>query len=146
AADGPVPAPAEDEGPALVTMFRLVLNVPEAVRDRAVAFAAAALPHPHAGLLVLENHGNRGSLRHLRHRRRGGDEWFAELSHADVAALLARHGFTVDRRRGFTLFPQGWYGRAWLRPVIRPLDALLHRLRVLDRFAVDVLYVARRAS
>ncbi|GGK14528.1 hypothetical protein GCM10010124_03830 [Pilimelia terevasa] len=143
-AHGPAPLPAAAAGPALVTAFRLLLNVPEAVRDRAVAFAAAALPHAHAGLLVLENHGNRHSLRHLRHRRRAGDRWYAELSHADVAALLDRHGFAVERLRGCALFPQGWYGRRWLRALVRPVDAVLTRLSVADRYAATVLYVARR--
>ncbi|GGJ99554.1 hypothetical protein GCM10010123_31820 [Pilimelia anulata] len=141
-ADGPVPLPAAADGPALVTVFRLLLNVPAEVRDRALAFAAAALPHAHAGLLVLENHGNRHSLRHLRHR--GKSTWYAELSHAEVADLLARHGFELERVRGCTLFPRGWYGRAWLRLLVRPVDALLTRLSVADRFAVTVLYVARR--
>src|SRR4051812_20274322 len=65
APDGPVPVPADTEPPALVTCFRLLLNVPDEVRDRAIAFAARVLTEPAAGLLVVENHGNRASLRHL---------------------------------------------------------------------------------
>ena len=77
-ATGPVPEPATVEGPAIVTMFRLLLNVPDYVRHRALAFAARVLPDAGAGLLVLENHGNRASLRHLlagrhRHERRVPD-------------------------------------------------------------------------
>ncbi|MEU7867889.1 class I SAM-dependent methyltransferase [Dactylosporangium sp. NPDC049140] len=41
--DGPVPEPATVDGPALVTVFRLLLNAPKDVRDRAIAFAARIL-------------------------------------------------------------------------------------------------------
>lgn len=143
-ASGPVPEPATAETPAIVTVFRLLLNVDDGVRDRAIAFAARALPHYGSGLLVVENHGNRTSLRHLRHRRRSGNPWFAELSHADVAALLDRHGFSVVERRGFALLPQGWYGRWWLRPIARLVDELACRVAPLAGYAVNVLYVARR--
>ena len=37
-----MPAPATMDGPALVTMFRLLLNVPEEVRDRAIAVVEQA--------------------------------------------------------------------------------------------------------
>ncbi|HYN92628.1 MAG TPA: class I SAM-dependent methyltransferase [Pilimelia sp.] len=144
APDGPLPAPAESDGPAIVTIFRLLLNVGDDVRDRAIAFAARALPHYDAGLLVVENHGNRSSLRHLRHRRRAGQGWYAELSHEQVATLLARHGFTVVERRGFAMFPQGWYGRRWLRPAARAVDDVCSRLGWFSGYAVTVLYVARR--
>jgi len=129
-----------------VTMFRLLLNVPDEVRDRAIAFAAAALPTADAGLLVVENHGNRSSLRHLRHRRRTGQPWFAELSHEEVAALLTRHGFQIVQRRGFAMVTQGWYGRRWLRPLAQVLDGAAGRIPALSRYAVNVLYVARRTG
>jgi SAM-dependent methyltransferase len=145
APDGPVPAPAPADGPALVTVFRLLLNVGPDVRERAIAFAAQALPHYDAGLLVVENHGNRDSLRHLRHRRNAGDPWFAELSHAEVVDLLAHHGFTIVEQRGFGVFPQGWYTRGWLRPLAQLVDDACTRLRLLGGRAVTVLYVARRA-
>jgi len=144
AEDGPMPAPATVDGPALVTVFRLLLNVPDEVRDRAVAFAARALPEATAGLLVLENHGNRQSLRHLAARRRGGDRWFSELSHAQVLALLARHGFELVAARAFAVLPAGAYRRRWLRPVARLFDDLAAELPFLWRWGTDVLYVARR--
>jgi predicted TPR repeat methyltransferase len=144
-ADGPVPAPASTDGPTIVTVFRLLLNVDDRVRERAVAFAAQALPHRDSGLLVVENHGNRDSLRHLRHRRKSRRHWFAELSHDEVTALLERYGFAVERSRGFALFPQGWYDRAWLRPFVRLIDDVCSRLGLFDAYAVTVLYVARRS-
>jgi predicted TPR repeat methyltransferase len=141
---GPVPTPATGETPVIVTVFRLLLNVDPGVRDRAIAFAAKALPHYGSGLLVVENHGNRDSIRHLRHRRRAGDPWFAELSHEEVAQLLDRHGFGVVERRGFALLPQGWHGRRWLRPFARLVDEVGCRIPALAPCAVNVLYVARR--
>jgi SAM-dependent methyltransferase len=145
-ATGPVPEPATVDGPVLVTVFRLLLNVSDEVRHRAVGFAARALPDADAGLLVVENHGNAGSLRHLLARRHRTDPWFAELSHRQVADLLAAHGFTVVARHGCTLLPRAGYRWRWLRPLVRRLDDLLCRLGWLSRYATDVLYVAGRAD
>lgn len=144
AADGTPPAPVPTESPAIVTIFRLLLNVDEPIRDRAIAFAAKALPHYDAGLLVVENHGNKRSLRHLRHRRHDTSPWFAELSHEQVADLLDRHGFTIVERRGFALFTQGWYGRSWLRPIASLIDDVVARTGLVSGRAVNVLYIARR--
>jgi predicted TPR repeat methyltransferase len=138
--DGPVPEPAAAGFPAIVTMFRLLLNVDDAVRDRALAFAAKALPDARAGLLVVENHGNAGSLRHLRARRHRGDRWFAELSHEQVEKLLARHGFEVIERRGFSMITPSLHRN----PVARAADAAMRKLPGTDGYAVNVLYTARR--
>jgi SAM-dependent methyltransferase len=144
APDGPVPAPAPTGGPSIVTVFRLLLNVPEDVRDRAVAFAARALPTYTSGLLVIQNHGSTRSLRHLRHRTKTGDPWFSELSDEQVYELLDRHGFALVGRRGFSIFPRGWYRPRLTRPLVRWLDTMLCASRLLDRYAADVLYIARR--
>ncbi len=144
ATDGPVPEPVRTEGPAIVTVFRLLLNVPDEVRDRAIGFAARALPTHTSGLLIVENHGSANSLRRLGRRRRSGQAWFAELSHAQVADLLRRHGFTIVERRGFSVLPTGAFRPRLLRPLVRRLDDLLCRFEFLSRYAVDVLYVARR--
>jgi hypothetical protein len=132
------------DGPAIVTVFRLLLNVSDEVRHRALAFAARVLPDAGAGLLIVENHGNAASLRHLRAGRHAGDPWFTELSHREVAELLAAHGFTVVARHGCALVPRGAYRRRWLRPVAWRLDDLLCRAGWFSRHATDVLYVARR--
>ncbi|WP_433042783.1 methyltransferase domain-containing protein [Dactylosporangium sp. CS-033363] len=143
---GPVPEPAVTGGPALVTMFRLLLNVDDAVRERALAFAAKTLPDAEAGVLVVENHGNRRSLRHLRARRHAGRRWFAELSHDQVVRLLHRHGFEVVARRGFSMLTPGWYERPLLRHAARTADGLACRLPGSAAWAVNVVYVARRTA
>ena len=142
-ADGEVVEPAPAEAPVLVTIFRLLLHADEHGRERAVAFAAKALRNYDAGLLVVENHGNRRSLRHLRHRHHGSP-WFEELDHVEIAELLDRHGFTVVEKRGFSLFTQGWYGRQWLRPIATAIDNFVARTGWGSTWAVNVLYVARR--
>jgi methyltransferase family protein len=145
-ASGPVPAPSTVDGPAVVTVFRLLLNATDEVRDRALRFAALALPDAGAGLLVLQNHGNATSLRHLRHRRHARDPWYAELSHEQVAELLGRHGFALVQWHGCAVLPKGAYRPRLLRPLVRRLDDLLCRLGWLTRYATDVLYVARRTT
>ena len=141
---GPVPTPAPVSGTSIVTVFRLLLNVPDSVRERSIAFAARALPTYTSGLLVVQNHGSARSLRHLRARRNASNPWFSELSDAYVLGLFAQHGFTLVGRRGFAMFPKGWYAPRLTRPIVRAVDDALCRLRIFDRYAVDVLYVARR--
>ncbi|WP_426502910.1 methyltransferase domain-containing protein [Dactylosporangium sp. McL0621] len=146
AADGPVPIPACADQPALVTMFRLLLNVDAVVRDRALAFAGRALPDANAGLLVLENHGNAHSLRRLRARRHRGNGWFAELSHRDISHLLHQHGFEIIERRGFSMLTQGWYQRRGLSRIAHSVDSAARLLPGADDYAVNVVYVARRVA
>ncbi|HET6529746.1 MAG TPA: methyltransferase domain-containing protein [Actinoplanes sp.] len=140
--DGPVPAPVDAGFPAIVTMFRLLLNVDDQVRDRALAFAAKALPTPDAGILVVENHGNASSVRHLRARRHSGQRWFAELSHEQVGELLGRHGFEVIERRGFSMLTPSLHAH----PLARAADAAARKLPGADAYAVNVLYTARRIA
>ena len=120
--------------PTVVTIFRLLLNVDADVRDRAIAFAARALPDHDSGPAG------------------GGEPRQPALAAAPAAppatpassgspscptrrspTLLARHGFTVVQRRGFALFPQGWYGRRWLRPVVRARRRRVQPARAVQR-------------
>ena len=142
APDGPVPQPVAAGFPAIVTIFRLLLNVDDAIRDRALAFAAKVLPHRGSGLLVVENHGNAGSVRHLRARRHDGQRWFAELSHEQVERLLARHGFEIVSRKGFSMLTPSLHDHR----VARLADAAARRLPGADAYAVNVLYTARRVN
>jgi hypothetical protein len=89
---------------------------------------------------VVENHGNASSVRHLRARRHSGERWFAELSHSDVVELLARHGFEVTERRGFSMLTPSLQSN----PLARVADAAARRLPGSDAYAVNVLYTARR--
>ncbi|MFC4335674.1 methyltransferase domain-containing protein [Salininema proteolyticum] len=142
---GDLPDIAETGRHHLVTAFRLLLNVDESVRDRFMQFAARALPTPESGLLVVENHGNARSLRRLRKTfgRLDANMWFQELSHAEVEALFARHGFEIVSVHGFTLFTQGFYKQP-IKAVARPFDATFSGL--LSRSCTDVVYVARRKN
>ena len=106
-----------------------------------MAFAAKALPEFESGILVVENHGNAGSLRHLRARRHRGERWFAELSHEEVEKLFARHGFEVTERRGFSMITPSLHDHS----IARAADAALRRLPGANTYAVNVLYTARRA-
>ncbi|MET0423672.1 MAG: SAM-dependent methyltransferase, partial [Actinoplanes sp.] len=100
------------------------------------------LPSFDSGILVVENHGNAESLRHLRARRHDGQRWFAELSHDQVAKLMARHGFEIVERRGFSMLTPSLHGHA----IARAADAAVRRLPGTDAYAVNVLYTARRVS
>ncbi len=143
-ADGPVPRPVVGDGPVVVTVFRLLLNAPPEARQRAIAFAALALPDAGSGVLLVENHGHRRSLRHLSRRLNSGNPWYRELSDQEVTELLAGHGFRVVSRRGCAVLPPGWYRSVRLRPLVRRLDDFLCASRLFDRWAVDVIYVAVR--
>lgn len=150
AESGPLPTAADvgqrDGQVALVTMFRLMLNAPQHVRERAMEFASGMLPTAESGLLLVENHGNAGSMRHLRKAVRRADDrrWFAELSHAEVADMFDRYGFELVTRQGFTLLTQGFYTVppvSWLAPA---LDDVASRRGFLSGCATNVVYVARR--
>jgi SAM-dependent methyltransferase len=129
--------------PALVTAFRFVLNVDLYLRDQLMDFASAALPDSDAGLLLVENHGNTDSLRHLRKRfgRLDASMWFQELSHQEARDLFARHGFELVGMQGFTLFTQGCYRAPWTW-FSKAADGAL--ASPLSKWATDVVYIARR--
>ena len=131
--------------PALVTVFRLLLNVPDEVRERAIAFAAQVLARPEDGLLVVENHGNRqldaapavapggpgtrGSTSSPTPGRRAAGPARLHRSWPGAASPSARPGRTAAA--GYARWPGAWTtsppGSRWLAPV-----------------ATTVLYVARR--
>lgn len=143
AESGPVPPPATVETPVIVTAFRLLRHADPAGRERAIAFAARALPHYGSGLLVVEHHDSREAR--PRPRRRRVDEVAPrELPQDEIARLLDRYGFAIVEQRGFALLPRAWYGRRWLRGFARLADNVACRVPWLERYAHNVLYVARR--
>ncbi|WP_030157695.1 hypothetical protein [Glycomyces sp. NRRL B-16210] len=136
--------PETDPGrPALVTAFRFVLNVDVHLRDQLMDFASMALPDAEAGLLLVENHGNATSLRHLRRTfgRLDTSTWFQELSHEEMRDLFARHGFDLVGVQGFTLFTQGCYRGPW-GVLSKAVDGAL--ASPMSKWATDVVYIARR--
>ncbi len=126
-----------------MTAFRFVLNVDLHLRDQLMDFASAALPDSDAGLLLVENHGNTDSLRHLRKSvgRLDASMWFQELSHQEMRDLFARHGFELVGMQGFTLFTQGCYRAPWTW-FSKAADSVL--ASPLSKWATDVVYIARR--
>lgn len=140
---GAAPYPQVSEEPRLVTMFRLFLNSSPEVRERALMFAARALPTPASGRLVIENHGNSRSLRRLLRWRNRKSEWFNELSHAEVQGLLHRHGFQLEAMRGFSLFPRGVRRMPVVGRLAELVDEIGCKAPALAPFAVDLVYVAR---
>lgn len=136
--------PETDPGrPALVTAFRFVLNVDLHLRDQMMDFASMALPDADAGLLLVENHGNASSLRHLRKTfgRLDASMWFQELSHHEMRDLFDRHGYELVGMQGFTLFTQGCYRNPW-GAAAKAADGAL--ASPLSKWATDVVYIARR--
>lgn len=142
--DSDEPPPAGTGRPAVVTVFRVLLNAPAPVRDHAMDFAAGVLTNREAGLLILENHGNTGSIRHLRRRAHADSPWFGELAHSEITALLRRHGFTPLTRQGFSLVTPAFYQRNRLSRWVVPVDDFLARRRWSTPIASNLLYVARR--
>ncbi|THV42907.1 class I SAM-dependent methyltransferase [Glycomyces buryatensis] len=129
--------------PALVTAFRFVLNVDAGLRDQLMDFASMALPDADAGFLLVENHGNASSLRHLRKTfgRLDTSTWFQELSHQEMTDLFDRHGYELAGMQGFTLFTQGCYRKPWTGAA-KAVDGAL--ASPFSKWATDVVYIARR--
>ncbi|MEV0645193.1 class I SAM-dependent methyltransferase [Phytomonospora sp. NPDC050363] len=142
-ATGPLPSTMDIDVPALVTVFRLLLDAPPELRERAMEFAAGMLPTSDSGLLVVENHGNASSLRGIG-RSAGGVEDGAGLSHDEVGELFDRWGFELLTRQGFSLLTQGFYRVAPVRWLVPGLDSWASRRSFLAGRATDLLYVARR--
>ncbi|MFB9662097.1 class I SAM-dependent methyltransferase [Glycomyces mayteni] len=137
-----VPEPDETRQ-RLVTAFRFVLNVDLHLRDQLMDFASMALPDADSGLLLVENHGNASSLRHLRKTfgRLDAHTWFQELSHEEMRELFDRHGFDLVGMQGFTMFTQGCYRAPWAW-ASKAADAAL--CSPMSKWATDVVYIARR--
>ena len=145
-ATGPVPKPQPTAGPSIVTIFRLLLNVPDDVRERAIAFAAEALPtrdvRPAGGAEPRQHALAAASARPASTRTIRG---ISELSDARVYEIFDQHGFTLVGRKGCAIFPRGWYrAEADASRSSAASTTLLCASRIFDRYAVDVLYVARR--
>jgi SAM-dependent methyltransferase len=143
------PTPVSLDGPPgrplLVTMFRLLLNAPDQVRRDSLRFAADLLRQTEHGVLVVNNHGNRWSLRSLRRLRPLTDgEWFHSLSTRDVRRLTGEHGLAVRRRYGFGLVPRGLHATP-ARALARRVDRWAAGQRWLAPVSIDIAYVVTPA-
>lgn len=151
---GPVAPPHVDldaATPALVTMFRLLLNCDAAARDRALQFCAATL-RQHGGYAIFDNHGSRSSLRQLaglRHRRptEGNTEgpWFHSLSHREVVGMADRNGLRIVERHGFAPLPPMTYRVPVVRGAARRLNTLTADRPGMSLVGTNIIYVATLA-
>lgn len=126
----------------LVTAFRFVLNARETAR-RTVLSRLHALLEPRSGWLILNNHGNSMSLRHLalRARPREADPQ-NELSDAQMRTLLGESGFRVTSAHGFGILPEVAY-RSRLAGLARGIDRVTADRHALRAVTIDRLYIAR---
>jgi SAM-dependent methyltransferase len=130
--------------PAVVTMFRFLLNTEPKVRGVALDFAAQALSEHPGSLLIVNNHGNKTSLRELarlKPKRRG--PWFNSMSDREMRALLRAHGLTVIERYGAGAAPSSLYRRARLRPMAERVTDRLAGDSYIGLLGADVTYVAK---
>jgi len=142
---GPVDVDEQSRGPTLVTMFRLLLNSPQSVRSDSLRFVAGILHQVEHGVLVLDNHGNRWSLRQAaRLKSTPTGVWFHSMSSREVRRQAAEHGLVVERRHGFGVVPRSVHGTR-LRSLARTIDRWAAGRRWLAAISIDIVYVARAA-
>jgi len=136
--------PRTGSSPVVVTMFRFILNAEPAARAVAMEFAAEALSGSADSLLIVNNHGNRSSLRELarlKPRRQG--PWFNSMSDGEMRDLLASHGLTVVSRFGVGAAPSSTYRNPRVRPVAEAVTNRLAGEGPAGLVGADITYVAK---
>ena len=136
--------PETGSRPVVVTMFRFVLNAEPAARTIAMEFAAEALSGSADSLLIVNNHGNRSSLRELarlKPRRQG--PWFNSMGDREARDLLATHGLTVVSRFGAGAAPSSTYRNSSLRPIAEAVTNRLAGEGPAGLLGADITYVAK---
>ncbi|MCP3902668.1 MAG: class I SAM-dependent methyltransferase [Planctomycetes bacterium] len=134
----------------LITAFRFVLNAEPSLRHAGLAALAARL-RDDTSVLVFNNHGNLLShklllwpLHRLRRLGRGAATEGNYLSGAAVRRLATEVGLRIERS-----YPSGYLSAKVLRIMSTEraarLEERLARSTLLRRFAVNQMYVARRA-
>lgn len=128
----------------VITAFRLLLNL-EPDR-RAVVLRGLAGRLTAGGLLIVDNHGNRRSLRHLalRGRRRRPAGFANELSDSTLRDLFAMAGLRVLDRAGFGWLPGVLHRSRVVGPLARRVDGFLLARTRTPVLAIRVVYVAAR--
>jgi hypothetical protein len=125
-------------------MFRFLLNTEPEVRDVALDFATQALAEHPGSLLIVNNHGNKTSLRELarlKPKRRG--PWFNSMSDREMRALLKAHGLQVVARFGVGFAPSSTYRREGLKASAEFVTEKLAGEGKLGIFGADLTYVAK---
>lgn len=143
-------SPSLCPGPyASITAFRLLLNIDPPLRIPILAELAHRLEPD--GVLIVNVHGNRHSLRHplilwkkWRHRKAPPKDTLMlnEMSRREVERCLESAGFFVERVYGNGLLPPTLY-RWPLRSLWRQIDRLLSTLSLVNRFGIDLIFVCR---
>lgn len=139
-ADG---APAAiDRDYDLATAFRFFLNVTDQVRKEVLGRLHDLLA-VRRGLLVLNNHGNVMSARHLAIRaKHDSAEMRNELGDRELRRLLSRAGFRVREVYGFGVVPDLVHRTRWREPAQR-LEGALAQRQWLTPVTIDRIYVAQ---
>jgi len=137
----------------VITSFRFLLNVESDLRHKALRRLREVIRTPD-GLLVVNVHGNSGSLRHpaiwWKRRRQNSTTPAAgtpalmlnEMSLAETRTLLADCGFEVVETFGFGVLPPTLY-RTPLRGLALAVDRFFAARRWLTRWSVDLMFVCR---
>lgn len=137
--------PGAIEGKVLVTMFRLLLNASPQARASGLAFAAQVLrAAADTGVLILNNHGNKWSLRQLASLRRyRKDAWFHALSSGEVQRLAKAYGLEIVNAQGFGVTPRSLHNHRLTRRMAERMDMWAQRVPWLTCVSIDVVYVIR---
>lgn len=127
-----------------VTAFRFFLNAEPALRHEVLAVMHEVLKP--GGILICNNHGNSLSLWPL-------VRWVRRLLKLPVTPNtlrvsefernLATHGFQLLEICGVCFLPRGLF-RILPKTLWRTMERLLAAIRILNRFAIYQIYVAKR--
>ncbi|MGC3961138.1 MAG: class I SAM-dependent methyltransferase [Verrucomicrobiota bacterium] len=137
----------------VITSFRFLLNVESDLRHKALRRLREVIRTPD-GLLVVNVHGNSGSLRHpaiwWKQRQKksapaapgAATLMLNEMSLAETRALLADSGFEIVQMLGFGILPPTLY-RTPLRGLARMIDQFCAKRQWFTRWSVDLMFVCR---
>lgn len=126
----------------LATAFRFFLNVEDEVRKQVLGRLHELLA-VRSGLLLLNNHGNVMSARHLAIRaNRNPAVMRNELGDAELRGLLSQAGFQVRAVHGFGVLPDVAHRTRW-RPAAQRLERALAERQWLKPVTIDRVYVAQ---
>lgn len=133
----------------VITSFRFLLNAEPELRVAVLHQLRQRIDERH-GILIVNVHGNRSSVRHLpimmrrcRAKLNPGAHahiMMAEMSLPETRSLLADAGFKVVREIGFGILPSFLY-RSFLKSFCYWLDGRLCGSGWMSRFSTDVVFV-----